>query len=285
MADLPKVGDRLPLERVFVSKANVNYGTPFGEDEKDKMLVGHLLRREMTDMMKARLEQHPSDGELGYGVYDGRRRLYALEKKGVETITVGKDIVVKDISEGEAYEESLLANLDLFKKAPDPVARAMALNKIMSSRTRLGGVRGLSRAWNIPASTISEWMSVLRLSPGMQKIVSSGVLLWSDVRRLARMNLTEEQQDRLAEIIRENGVEAFKEELEKLKPKKGRGLPKDAYDVDRVTWKKENKFERRYSDIIDKAAKNNGLTRAEYTKKFLIDHIDEIEKEAKLSQS
>lgn len=266
MVDLPKPGDRIPLERVFVSRANVNFGVPFGEDEKDKILVGHLSRRDMTDMMKARIEEHP-DGELGYGVYDGRRRLFSLKKKGKTYVTVGTDITVEDVPEETAYEKSLLSNLDLFKKAPDPVARAMALNKIMSSRTRLGGIRGLSRAWNIPASTLSDWLSVLRLTPKMQAIASKGVLMWKDVRKIARMRLTETQQDSLAEIAEKDGVEAFKEELEKLKPPKSRGLPKDTYFILRTSFDKRNKFDKGTYQELERIAEERKM------------HVDELAKE------
>jgi len=271
MVDLPKSGDRVPVKRFFVSRHNVRYDIEFGESEEDKKFIEHLRFSAIEEPFKARPE-----GD-GFGVYQGRRRF--LAKKPFTThFVVGKDCLVINVSPDEAREASLKENL--FRNDLDPVTRALNLNVIMSRGG--GGLRATARRLGLKASTLSEWLGALKLTENLQRLLSKREIVWSDARKIVRMNLSEEMQNRLVEIIDNEGVEAFKKELEKIKPKKGRGLPKDAYDVFRVTWKKANKFELRYSENIRLAAKNKEMSEAEYIKRFLIDHMKEIEEDIKL---
>lgn len=283
MADLPSAGTEIPVERLHVSECNVRHDERFGETKEDKEFVEHLKFNPIRVPMEARPEGK------GYGVYIGRRRF--LAKKDYAThFTVGKDLLVFDVSEEEAREASFIENNEYLKKNMNPLTYAENLNIIVSGSGR--SLRANAKRLGISTGGLSEYLTLLRGLPSekIRDVIRRYNVSYKGYGKagshtalgIAKMRLSKEKLDELAKIAVSDGIEVMWSKVDEMTTgKKKRGLPKDAYDVDRVTWKKENKFERRYSDFIDKAAKNKGLTRAEYTKRFLIDHIKEIETDAK----
>lgn len=283
--DSPKSGERVPVEMFHVSKCNVRYNEPFGITKEDQEFKEHLKFNPIRVPMEAR----PEGDE--FGVYIGRRRF--LAKKDYTThFVVGKDLLIFDVSKEEARESSFIENNEYLKKNMDSITYAENLNLIASHSG--GKIRATAQRLGISASGLSEYLTMLQGLPSqkMRDVIRKYEIPFkgkgsSDPHSalgLAKMKLDKEKLDELTEVAENGGVQALWQRIDfMVTGKQKRGLPKDAYDVDRVTWKKSNKFERKYSDNICKAAKNKKLTKTEYIKMFLINHMKEIEKDAKIS--
>lgn len=207
MAELPKVGDLIPVEMFHVSKTNVRFGEPFGDSEEDKNLVANLTGGKIIQAFKVRPE-----GD-GYGVVVGRRRFLGKKEAGAKHFVVGVDCLVEEMSDEEAREASWVENLDFLRKQMDPITRANGLKGIVSSSPT--SLRGVARRLGIPVSNLSEWMKVLELSPKMQDLLAKRLLTYSDGVMIARMKLDTELQDKLAEVLETRGIRAFKKLIRK----------------------------------------------------------------------
>lgn len=274
MAELPKAGDRVPVEKFHVSEMNANFGEPFGESEEDEQLIANLRAGgELVHKIIARPENE------GYGVVVGRRRFLAKREIGTKFLEVGKDCLIEEIGDEEAAEASVIENF--FRKDMNPIARAKAFNRVIAFSP--GGLRATARRFGIPPTTLSDYMRPLDLTPKMQEEVAKGSLIYTDAVRLARMKLGEVRLDQLAEILENEGYEAFLKEVERSSTGKlKRGIPKGVYDVDRVVWDKRSRREMGIRETISKATKAKGFKKEpEYIKDFLIRHIEEIEQELK----
>lgn len=280
MADLPSAGTKIPVEKLHVSECNVRYDERFGESEEDREFVEHLKFNPIQVPMEARPE-----GD-GFGVYIGRRRF--LAKKDYTThFTVGKDLLIFDVSEEEAREASFIENNEWLKKNMDPITYAEQLN-IIASRGG-GGIRATAKRLGVAPSTVSQYLKLLTLSDKMRKAVRDKLIPYmgksgSDPHSalgLAKMVLSHERQDMLAETLLNGGKEALYGEIDKLTGVKRRGIKKDQFYVFRVTYPKTNKFTRQKAETISKAAKNRNMTEPEYIQHIIDSHMDEIEKDAK----
>ena len=202
MKELPKVGDKIPVEKFHVSPCNVRADEPFGEAEEDKKLIANIrATNKIIQPFKAKLESE------GYGVYAGKRRFEAAIEAGVfSEFLVGEHCLIKNVSDEEAEEESWTENFREFHKEMNPITRAKGLNRFVSR----WGVRGYARRSGIPASSISEYLKVLELSPRMQGVLAKKLLGFKDGLTIARMNLDKELQDKLAEVLETQGTAAFK---------------------------------------------------------------------------
>ena len=265
---LPKVGEKVPIEKFFVSATNMRVDEPFGESPEDKALVEHFKSTGIVQPFKARPE-----GE-GYGVVVGRRRFLALKEAGVKEVTVGQHVWIEEMSDEEAMDASLKENLEEFHRTPDPITRAKAI-KAYLERLPLG-IRQLSRSWGMPHSTLSEYLKILELNPEMQKAVQKKLITFSEALEAARLQLEDEQQKKLAEKAEKEGAEAFKQELARImegKGRKKRGIPMGVYFVIRSIFDKRNEEELKYYEALQKLAKQNNMDVADYTKKVIIEHV------------
>jgi len=281
MVDFPKAGEPVPVEMFHVSKCNVRYNVVFGLTEKDKNLEENLKYNRIKLPMHAR----PEEGT--YGIYIGKGRLEARGKYTTHFI-VGEEVLFFDISEEEARIASFIENNDYLKKTMNPLTYAENLNMIAS---KSGGIRATARRLGISPSGVSEYLTMLeglsskkmRMALRKQGIPYKGKGS-SDPHSMlgiAKMKLGKDKLDELAEVLND-GTQALYNQIDFMTTgKQKRGLPKNAYDVFRVTWKKSNKFERQYAENISLAAKNKEQTEADYIKNFLINHMKEIEKEAR----
>jgi ParB family chromosome partitioning protein len=266
--ELPKIGEKIPIEQFFVSKTNMRVDDPFGESPEDKALVEHFKSTGIVQPFKARPE-----GE-GYGVVVGRRRFLALKEAGVKELTVGQHVWMEDISDEEAMDASLKENLEEFHRAPDPVTRAKAIKAYME-RLPLG-IRGLAKVWGMPHSSLAEYLQVLDLNPEMQEAVQKRLVTFRDALATVRLGLEDEQQKKLAEKAEKEGAEAFKQELARAMTEKGkakRGIPPDVYFVIRSIFDKRNEEELKYYEALQKLAQQNNMDVADYTKKVIIEHV------------
>ena len=267
----PMKGELVPVEKFQVSRSNVRVGEPFGDSEEDHLLIANLRQGNIIGPFKVR----PENG--GYGVVIGRRRFLAKKVVGAKHLVAGVDFVVEAMDDEEALEASLVENLDALRKTMNPIIRANALNKIVSHSV---GLRDTSRRLGIPASTLSEWLKVLELSPKLQEAMAKGLLPFKDGIKVARLNLGEVRQDSLAEILTTVGLDAFRKEVARFTKGKGkRGIPKGVYEITRVSWDTRNRSEMTAYETLTRAAKKKKIALPEYLKNVLISHAETIKQD------
>lgn len=263
---LPKVGDKVPSNKFFVSKMNARVEEAFGESTEDEALSKHLLWRDIVQPFIARPEGK------GYGVVIGRRRFLAKVKAKAKEFEVGKDCYIREMKDEEALDASLRENLALFRKEMNPIVRAKALSQLID--TKLTSIRGLARAWRIPNSTLVEWLQILELSPKMQGVTSKGLIYYTDALKTARLKLGKEKQDELAELVETSGVDSFKSELARLEAGKGRrGIPPGKYSIIRVTWDSKYPPDVKTLKKLSELAETKEQKIDEYVKWVLREHV------------
>ena len=266
---LVEAGDRIPVEKFHVSPLNVRAGEPFGEGEEDQRLIAQLRRGKIIGPFKARPE-----GD-GYGVFVGSRRFLAKKEGGAKYFAVGADCLIEDASDEDAREASLIENLEILRKEMNPITRAKTFNEIVSFSTV--GLRGTARRLGIPASTLSEWMKVLELSPRMQEALAKGLLFYTDALMIARMKLGTDLQDKLAEVLETEGLNAFKKELARVsKGKMKRGAPKGVYIILRTTLDKRYKPDIELYEKLNELAEAKNMKLDEYCKRVLTEHAKSV---------
>lgn len=268
--ELPKAGDRVPASKFFVSKMNVRVDEAFGNVEEDKALTQHLTWRNIVQPFIARPEGK------GFGVVIGRRRFLAKMKSKANEFEVGKDCWIREMSDEEALDASLRENLALFRRGLNPIARAKAASKIINMK--MSSLRGLARLWRIPASTLSDWLKVLELTEKMQEATAKGLVSYTDALNLARLELGVERQNELADLVENEGYDAFKAELNRLRGGKGqRGIPRGKYSIIRLTWDKRYPPDVEVLKKLEKLAENVGKDVDEYSKDVLREHAKSTE--------
>lgn len=266
---LAKAGDKISVDKFFVSACNMRADESFGESEGDQALIRHAMRTDIVQPFIARPEKD------GYGVVVGRRRFLALKEAGLKELTVGVHTWVKELSDEEAMEASLKENLEEFKSDPDPITRAKAINAYLSRLPT--GLRGLARAWGIAHSTLSEYLKILDLNEAMRLVVQKGLVSFRDGLATARLRLGDELQTKLAEVATSQGLDAFKAELARLMAGKGkRGIPAGVYIIVRSIFDKRSRDDRRYYEALEKLAEENNMKVADYAKKIVVDHIKSV---------
>lgn len=266
-----KTGDLVPVEQFQVSPLNVRVGEQFGNSGEDQLLIANLRHGNIIGPFKVR----PENG--GYGVVIGRRRFLAKKEVGAKHFVAGVDFVIEAMNDEEAVEASLVENLDVFRKMMNPITRAKALNKIIAHSA---GLRVTSRRLGIPASTLSEWLKVLELSPKLQEAIAKGLLTFKDSIKVARLKLGKVRQDLLADTLTTMGLDAFRKEVARLTTGKGkRGIPKGVYEITRVTWDTRNRSEMNSYETLTKAAEQKGMDLPEYMKSVLTRHAETIKQD------
>jgi len=250
---LPTTGDLIAADRFHVSKNNVRFGEPFGDCQEDQDLLRQIrMGKKLVQPFKARPE-----GD-GYGVFVGKRRFQAKMEVGAEKFQVGKDVIIEENSDEDALDQSLIENFSFLRKSMNPVTRAKRIQEILASSP--AGVRSLSRRWGIGASTISEWLKVLDLSEKMQDRLVEGRIMFKEALDVARMKLGSELQDKLAEILKTEGRDAFRQELARHADKRGRiGLPPGKFVVVRAL------FDRFFPEDVDDVKKLEQLAKEKNT--------------------
>ena len=238
-----------------VSKTNVRFGEPFGQDEEDKNLITNLTLGKIIQPFKARPENKEGHWEpgmglsqaVGYGVVAGGRRFQGKKMAKPKFFIVGVDCLIEEMSDQEAREASLIENL--FHKDLNPIIRAKRLKQIITERGE--SLRATARRWGIPPATLCEWVSVLKLSPKMQDVLAKRLLSFSDGMMITRMDLGPEMEDKMAEVIETQGVKAFKKLIRKKRSKNlAKGDKSTIKDVvgGKVFWKELTRSLREFAD-------------------------------------
>jgi len=260
-----KNGDNISSDKFKVSKFNVNFGQPFGESETDKILISQVARtKKIVDPFKARAEGDE------YGVYMGRRRFLALKATGIKHFRVGHDVLIVNLNEEQARQDSLIENLKVLRTGMNPITRAQQLNELVSSSP--DGLRGTARRLGLSPSTLSEWLKILELTKPMQKAVADGLLYYTDGLKLTKMQLGEIGESTLARTLESQGYEEFKKELERTTKKQlKRGIPAGKYFIERITFDKYYPPDMKSYGKLQQLAKQKNMEINEYIKKEVIE--------------
>lgn len=257
---LAKTGDVISAAKFHVSKCNVRFEEPFGDDDEDQRLIRQIrMTKKLVEPFKARLEND------GFGVYAGGRRFRGAVEAGFVSFTVGKDVLITEVSDEDAVDESIVENIGFLRKSMNPIKRAQRINERISSTP--GGLTSYARRIGVAKQTLSEWLKVLELSEGMQKAVTKDLLFYTDALKVTRMDIEPEAQDKLAEMLETEGMEKFQKELESYSDKRlKRGIPPGKYLVIRVVLDKFYEPDMALDKILAKLAEARHEKRDEAVK-------------------
>lgn len=265
--DLPRFGERIPAERFHVSKLNVRVDEPFGESEADKLLIENLRRGKTIQPFKARPE------EKGFGIYVGRRRFLSKMAVGTKAFVVGQDVLIDNISDDAAREDSLVENLSVLREEINPIVRARKVQDLIDFN--MIGIREVARRLGLAPSSLSEWVKILELTPPMQEAVGKGQIYYKDALTLTKMKVGELQEKKLAEAAETGGRDAYIAALDTLQTgHEKRGIPKDKYMVVRAMFEKAHE-EKIYSKL-EQLAKAKNMEIGEYSKQVLTEHVKSL---------
>lgn len=253
--ELPKHGDRISVERFHMSKQNIRADAPFGDSERDKLLIENLRRNGIIEPILARPEAN------GYGIYAGGRKYHAEIILGCKAFIVGKDVLIKIISDEQAREESFIENI--VREEMNPLERARGAQDLINQN--MAGLHAEARRLGIAASTLSEWTKILQLTPPMQEAVAKGKIFYKDGLKLAKLNQGEFQEEHLAQVLEQGGRDAYVAEVQKIESGMGKkGLPIGKFRVIRIMY--EIAHDMNNYNNIDQLAKAKNMTIEEYAK-------------------
>jgi ParB/RepB/Spo0J family partition protein len=262
--DLPKFGDKIPVERFHISKMNIRADRPFGKSEKDKSLVENIRSNGIVEPMLARPEGN------GFGIYAGERKYHSTMIIRYKTFLFGKDVLIKNVTDEQAREESLIEDLDALREELTPIERAQSIQRLIMSNVI--GERAVAKRLGVGSSTISEWLKILDLTQPMQDVVDKGLIYYKDALTLAKMKPTEIQQEKLAKAAETQGRDGYLATLETIETGYAkRGAPAGKFIVERVTF--ERAHEQAKHDELDRRAKAMNMTVADYIKMRALEDV------------
>lgn len=264
---IPKAGDKIPITKFVISKMNVRADEKFGLAEEDRALTQNLVKGSIVQPIIARPEQD------SFGIIIGRRRFLAKKRAGAKFLVVGEEVLMKEMSDQEALDDSLRENLDAFRSSLNPVARAKALQKLLELRNM--SLRDVANIWRLPPANLSDWMQVLKLHEPLQDAAARGRILFTDTLKLARMNLPEPKQKELADIAETKPYDEFKEALARLMAgKEKRGIPEGKYDILRVPFDKNNAEDSELFQRFTQLAKVTKMAPIDLLKQIMREFLD-----------
>ena len=155
----------------------------------------------------------------------------------------------------------------MFRKNVDPVT----LGEWIKKRLDHGDISLSQYAKKIgkSKSTLSEWMRMNDLSHELRDEVQRGSVPFNYALKVARMNLTSEQEKMLADESRADGFEAFKKAVDRLKAsQEKRGAPK-GLQVIRINFGMESLDYR----SLSKLSAERGMDLGDYCLSVLLEHI------------
>lgn len=259
-----KIGDRVRVCDVVVSRCNMNVDVPFGKSSQDRALV-KSVRNGLAEPLVARME----GGRIA--IVEGSRRLRALKAAGVEEIEYGSGrhpFLLRDLDDAEALLMSYIENLPFLKNEMDPVARAQALSQIVKKYNLTSTAEKLG----VGKSTLSEWLMVLELSPEMQQALREGKILFTDALSLAKLKLSGVKQKDLAKTLNEQGSQAYRSQVNQLLEKEGkpvRGLPAGQYVFAKASFSQTDKQEMQVWQWLESQAKEKNMEVGDLVKQKL----------------
>lgn len=246
--------ETIPIEKIRVSGLNIRSGEGFG-DEEDEELVSNIEALGILQPIIVR-----PVGEF-YEVDVGRRRFLSAKKLGLTEVPC----IVREASAEESMDASLSENI--FRKNIDPVT----LGRWVKLRLERGDISLSEYARRIgkPKSTLSEWVRMNDLVEELQREVKRGAVPFTYALKVARMDLTPEEERSLAAEAEAGGSEAFKKAVDRIAAgKEKRGAPRGLLVI-RISWGLESPD---YDGLV-RLAEGRGMELGEYCRKILVDHV------------
>ena len=247
--------ENIPVEKIFVSDLNVRAHEEFGEAPEDEALRENVRREGVKQPITVKPQ-----GEK-YEVILGRRRFLSIKANGEKEVEC---VVRDDWDDREALKASLIENWPEFQKNLDPITRAEALNRLISMSTK--DMQGVAREMKIPKSSMSEYLTVLRLSPKLKELVRRRVVPFKEAVHIARLKVGEDSQDSLAELAVSKGLDALRNEVERLKFGKRRGAPRGLLVIRLVFDHRNMEDKNRYEALMK-------LGGGKYCKSILVERL------------
>ncbi len=242
----------IPVELIDVAEENVRKDQAFGKDNNDELMKEHLSKFDLLQPVVVRFD----DESRRYKLLIGRRRFFALSAKGVREVPA----VITELEGAEAEAASLFENL--VRKDLSPLEKARMVKKLVDSTG--GGITGTSAKYGLPKSTISEWLSILRLPQVLQEQMKKGKITSYEAIRIARRP---EIHDKLMEAVAQSRLA---EEMVGVGVK--RGAPKGLLTV-RLVFDPRKKSDRKMWERLNEKAGQSGLEVTHYVRSIIAKHL------------
>ncbi|HEV8404536.1 MAG TPA: ParB/RepB/Spo0J family partition protein [Nitrososphaera sp.] len=242
----------IPVELIDVAEENVRKDQDFGKDGNDRLMEEHLSKFDLLQPVVVRFD----DESKRYKLLIGRRRFFALSAKGVTEVPA----VITELEGAEAEAASLFENL--VRKDLSPLEKARMVKKLVESTS--GGITSASAKYGLPKSTISEWLSILRLPQILQEQIEKGEITSYEAIRIARRP---EIHDRLMEAVSQSRLQ---EEMVGVGVK--RGAPKGLLTV-RLVFDPRKKSDRKMWKRLNEKACQSGLEVTHYVRSIMAKHL------------
>ncbi len=242
----------IPVELIDVAEENVRKDQAFGKDNNDELMKEHLSKFDLLQPVVVRFD----DESRRYKLLIGRRRFFALSAKGVREVPA----VITELEGAEAEAASLFENL--VRKDLSPLEKARMVKKLVDSTG--GGITGTSAKYGLPKSTISEWLSILRMPQVLQEQMEKGKITSYEAIRIARRP---EIHDKLMEAVAQSRLA---EEMVGVGVK--RGAPKGLLTV-RLVFDPRKKSDRKMWERLNEKAGQSGLEVTHYVRSIIAKHL------------
>jgi len=242
----------IPIELIDVAQENVRKDQDFGKDNNDRLMEEHLSKFDLLQPVVVRFD----DESRRYKLLIGRRRFFALSAKGVREVPA----VITELEGAEAEAASLFENL--VRKDLSPLEKAHIVKKLVDSTG--GGITGTSAKYGLPKSTISEWLSILRMPQVLQEQMEKGKITSYEAIRIARRP---EIHDKLMEAVAQSRLT---EEMVGVGVK--RGAPMGLLTV-RLVFDPRKKSDRKMWERLNEKAGQSGLEVTHYVRSIIAKHL------------
>ena len=204
----PKTAN-IPTEKLVVSPMNIRASVIFNiEDEKNVRLKDNIKARGVDDPLLVR----PVGDK--FEIVKGRRRFFSSRHFLPEF-----PCIVKEMTDEEALKASI-SDVITYKDT-DPVTKGKAFKQLIDITGKT--MTKIAEETGTPKQNISDWVRLLSLSEKLQEKVATEVVPMRYALQAARLKLSKEGQDKLAEVA-DQGTEVFKKEMWRLaeeRPRRG----------------------------------------------------------------
>lgn len=255
----------VPLDDVDIAEENIRFEGPE---------PGTELRKNIE---KVGLLQ---DVFPGYRGEDGRVKLVVGRSRFLVLKQLGHVDIKVRLSDGYKGYEGLKASFseNIVRNDMDPVTRALAVNRLVEAHPK--GITALARDLGIPRSSLSEWVSILRLDPSLLELLRDGRIPFETGRKIAVASVPLDKQRMVAEMIQMHGasVSLVRQLLRDVGAER-RGAPPGLLTI-RFNFNPGEAIEKRYYDLIQTEATRLGVEPGGYVKGIVQDHLKGILKEA-----
>lgn len=214
------------LRELKLLEIRPNRYQPRGKFAKAEMqeLISSIKEKGVVQPILVRWQPSETAGAGEYEIIAGERRLRAAREAGLEKIPA----IIKEVSEGEMLEISLLENIQ--REDLNPLEEAEALQRLLEEFELTQ--EELARRLGKERSTLANTLRLLKLPPEVQREVREGAISAGHARALLALP-DDKEQKRLVSHIKQRQLSVRETEklVEGLKrnlgvKEKGRGLIK-----------------------------------------------------------